>query len=66
MNELTAIVRALRWIARRTVPAAHDNRIGRDIDALRECRYIAREPLTNPEASRDADDYLRRKEGEQP
>lgn len=65
MNRLTALVRAARRLAHRSVPASRDNQPGTDTSALWTCRRIARQPLTDPDISRRANQYLRRK-GDQP
>lgn len=63
---LTAIIRAARRLTGRHVPAAPDNQQSHDVLALITCRYILREPLRDPHDARLANDYLRRKEGDQP
>lgn len=64
MKPATAIVRAARRLAGRDVPAADDNQPGRNGSDLASCQGIAAEPLTDPDISRRANNYLRRKEGE--
>ncbi|MFJ3812233.1 hypothetical protein ACIPWE_38460 [Streptomyces sp. NPDC090073] len=54
------------WRERHRLPAAPDNQRGTDTGALDTCRQIARQPLVDPDISRRTNDYLRRKEGEQP
>jgi len=66
VKPLTALVRGARRIAGRQVPAADDNTRGSNTSDLAACHSIARQPLTNPDISRRANQYLRRKEGEQP
>ena len=52
--------------ALRRLPAAPDNQPPTDIDALAECRRIARQPITNPDDWRRADQYLRQKGDDTP
>ena len=63
---LPAIVRTVRRLVGRWIPAAADNQRGNDVESLIACRRIGRLPVADPDDARRANDYLHQTGDETP